>query len=66
MEKKKRKKKELKKFSNGKSVRDKIMNFPAALLPLSLTGKENSSRDGSQTLPAAPGTREQSELHAML
>lgn len=57
---------EVKKFSCGKSIRDKIMKFPTVLLPLSLTGKENSSREVRQTLPAAPGAREQTEPHAML
>lgn len=57
---------EVKKFSSEKSVRDKIMKFPALLLPLSLTGKENSSRGVSQTMPAALGAREQTELHATI
>lgn len=42
------------------------MKFPALLLPLSLTGTENSSRDLSQTLSAAPGAREQTEHPATL
>lgn len=42
------------------------MKFLAVLLPLSLTGKENSSRGVSQTMPAALGAREHTELHAII